>query len=177
MLHLLQFFLRWLLTPVFFFLFGTINCQSCALWLFWPSDLLPKRHIFCFVFSVSSDSVSIPFSVWRIFFSFGRCPLNHFFSYCHIFYTDDYSLHKKMKSAIISSMICTPLLLLIFFGPSSKCIIMHQKDREKWRLFSTIIVPSVASRQMFLLEWLFNYWSSLSFFLTFVFIGPCPCEL
>lgn len=87
-----------------------------------------------------------------IFFSFGRCPLNHFFSYCHIFYTDDYSLHRKMKSAIISSMICTPLLLLIFFGPSSKCIIMHQKDREKWRLFSTIIVPSVASRQMFLLE-------------------------
>ena len=177
MLHLLQFFLRWLLTPVFFFLFGTINCQSCALWLFWPSDLLPKRHIFCFVFSVSSDSVSIPFSVWRNFFFFWTLSTKSFFFHCEIFYTDDYSLHRKMKSAIISSMICTPLLLLIFFGPSSKCIIMHQKDREKWRLFSTIIVPSVASRQMFLLEWLFNYWSSLSFFLTFVFIGPCPCEL
>ena len=81
MLHLLQFFLRWLLTPVFFFLFGTINCQSCALWLFWPSDLLPKRHIFCFVFSVSSDSVSIPFLVWRNFFLSASYSCSRFYLY------------------------------------------------------------------------------------------------
>ena len=108
------------------------------------------HFLLCFQCIIRFSQYSI-FSLTHFFF-FWTLSTKSFFFHCDIFYTDDYSLHRKMKSAIISSMICTPLLLLIFFGPSSKCIIMHQKDREKWRLFSTIIVPSVASRQMFLLE-------------------------